>query len=137
MVDPENSVFYDSFKQKDPNLTIEAGSKIEGIGRPKVERSFQPDVIDDMLQVPDAASIATIHWLEKLIGRKAGASTGTNLWGALQVAKQMMANNENGSIVTLLCDSGERYLDTYYNDNWVSENIGELDTFNKQLDQLM
>lgn len=137
VVDPENSVFYDSYKQGDASLTIDASSKIEGIGRPQVERSFQPDVIDDMLQVPDAASIATIHWLETLIGRKAGASTGTNLWGVLHVAKQMQADNEQGSIVTLLCDSGERYLDTYYNDNWVSDNIGSLQAYTNQLDELV
>jgi len=137
VVDPENSVFYDSFKQKNPNLSIKASSKIEGIGRPKVELSFQPDVIDDMLQVPDAASVATIHWLENLIGRKAGPSTGTNLWGALQVAKEMVANNQQGSIVTLLCDSGERYLDTYYNEAWVSEKFGELESYTEQLDELV
>jgi cysteine synthase A len=137
VVDPENSVFYDSFKQNNPNLTIEASSKIEGIGRPKVELSFQPDVIDDMLQVPDAASVATIHWLENLIGRKAGPSTGTNLWGALKVAKEMVANNQQGSIVTLLCDSGERYLDTYYNESWVSEKFGELQSYTEQLDELV
>jgi len=133
VVDPENSVFYDSFKQGDANLEIETSSKIEGIGRPKVERSFQPDVIDKMLQVPDAASIATIHWLETLIGRKAGASTGTNLWGALQVAKKMQENNEQGSIVTLLCDSGERYLDTYYNEQWVKDNISSIKDYKSQL----
>ena len=137
VVDPENSVFYDSFKQNNPNLTIEASSKIEGIGRPKVELSFQPDVIDDMLQVPDAASVATILWLEKLIGRKAGPSTGTNLWGALQVAKEMVANNQQGSIVTLLCDSGERYLDTYYDETWVSEKFGDLRSYTEQLDELV
>ena len=137
VVDPENSVFYDGFKQNNPNLTIETSSKIEGIGRPQGELSFQPDVIDDMLQVPDAASVATIHWLEKLIGRKAGPSTGTNLWGALQVAKEMVANNQQGSIVTLLCDSGERYLDTYYNETWVSEKFGELQSYTEQLDELM
>ncbi len=133
VVDPENSVFYDSYKLGDASLKIDASSKIEGIGRPQVEHSFQPDVIDDMLQVPDAASIATIYWLENLIGRKAGPSTGTNLWGALHVAEQMQANNENGSIVTLLCDSGERYLDTYYNDDWVANNIGSLQTYESQL----
>lgn len=135
VVDPENSVFYDSFKQNNSTLTIESSSKIEGIGRPKVELSFQPDVIDDMLQVPDAASVATIHWLENLIGRKAGPSTGTNLWGALKVAKKMVANNQQGSIVTLLCDSGERYLDTYYDEAWVSEKFGDLESYTEQLDE--
>ena len=59
VVDPEQSVFYDSYVTKDQDLTANTSSRIEGIGRPKVERSFQPDVIDDMMKVPDAASIAT------------------------------------------------------------------------------
>ncbi|MGL5727225.1 MAG: PLP-dependent cysteine synthase family protein, partial [Plesiomonas sp.] len=101
-------------------------SKIEGIGRPRAEPSFICDVIDEMMQVPDSASIATIHWLETILGRKAGASTGTNLWGALQLAQRMHQRGEQGSIVTLLCDSGERYLDTYYNPQWLSEHIGDL-----------
>ncbi|MFT4929856.1 MAG: cysteine synthase A [Phenylobacterium sp.] len=126
VVDPQNSVFYDSYKTGDRTITCETSSRIEGIGRPKVEHSFQPDVIDEMMQVPDTASIATILWLEKIIGHKAGASTGTNLWGALKVAERMIANNEQGSIVTLMCDSGERYLDTYYEPQWVKDNIGDI-----------
>ena len=136
VVDPENSVFYDSYLSGDTELTASVGSKIEGIGRPQVEASFQPAIIDAMIKVPDAASIATLYWLESRVGRKAGASTGTNLWGALQVAQEMKANGEQGSIVTLMCDSGERYLDTYYNAAWVRENIGdiqsELDKLNAQ-----
>ena len=126
VVDPENSVFYDSYVNKDRSLTSDKSSRIEGIGRPKVEHSFQPDVIDKMVQVPDAASVATILWLEKLTGRKAGASTGTNLWGALQVAEQMMDEQRQGSIVTLMCDSGQRYLDTYYDKQWVAKCIGNV-----------
>jgi len=125
VVDPENSVFYESYMTGDRNLTSDKSSRVEGIGRPKVEHSFQPGVIDHMIQVPDAASIATMLWLEKLIGRKAGPSTGTNLWGALISAQRMVEEGRQGSIVTLLCDSGERYLDTYYNPEWVSECIGD------------
>lgn len=134
VVDPENSAFYPSYIQKDRSINTGIGSRIEGIGRPQVEPSFQPDVIDQMLQVPDAASIATIHWLEKLIGRKVGASTGTNLWGVIQIAQNMQKQNQRGSIVTLICDGGERYLDTYYNSDWVSENIGDLNPYKNQLD---
>ncbi len=133
VVDPENSVFYDYYQSRDESLNSGIGSRIEGIGRPQVEPSFQPDVIDAMLQVPDAASIATIHWLEKLTGRKAGASTGTNLWGALKVANQMQEKGQTGAIVTLMCDSGERYLDTYYDRDWVSQNIGDLKKHSDQL----
>lgn len=82
-----------------------------------------------MRTIPDAASVATAHWLEKILGRKVGASTGTNLYGALQIASEMKARGETGSIVTLLCDSGERYLDTYYNSDWVKQNIGDLQPY--------
>lgn len=137
VVDPEGSVFYDSFMTGDCTLTANTSSRIEGIGRPKVELSFQPNVIDDMIKVPDAASVATILWLEKLIGRKAGASTGTNLWGALLIAKQMQVEHKSGSIVTLMCDSGERYLDTYYTPSWVEQNIGDLTSYTKQLNEYL
>jgi cysteine synthase A len=134
VVDPENSVFYESFLTKDRSHTRDISSRIEGIGRPKVEHSFQPDVITDMMKVPDAASIATIIWLEKIIGRKVGPSTGTNLWGALQVANEMHKSGKTGSIVTLICDSGERYLDTYYNPEWVSQCIGDIQPYLNQLE---
>lgn len=101
-----------------------------------MEASFQPDVIDIMMKVADAASIATILWLEQKIGRKAGASTGTNLWGVLQVARGMQSRGESGSIVTLMCDSGERYLDTYFNPAWVEKQIGDVQPYIDQLDAL-
>lgn len=126
VVDPENSVFFDYWQQGDKALISGTGSRIEGIGRPRVEPSFIRTVIDEMLQVPDAASIATMQWLETLLGRKVGASTGTNFWGGLQLASQMRAQGRQGAIVTLLCDSGERYLDTYYNPEWVNAHIGDL-----------
>ncbi|EJA4670761.1 PLP-dependent cysteine synthase family protein [Hafnia paralvei] len=136
VVDPENSVFMDSYLQKDRTITGTCGSKIEGIGRPRAEPSFIPEAIDSMMRVPDAASIATIHWLQKVLGRKVGASTGTNMWGALDLARQMRERGEKGSIVTLLCDSGERYLETYYDAGWVNANIGDLSQYSQQLESL-
>lgn len=133
VVDPENSVFYDSYMRKDPDLTAHCSSRIEGIGRPRVEKSFQPDVIDQMIRVPDAASVATMLWLEGLIGRKAGPSTGTNLWGALKVAGEMKAQGETGSIVSVMCDGGDRYLDTYYAPDWVKKNIGDVESYSVEL----
>ncbi|EGR0680792.1 TPA: PLP-dependent cysteine synthase family protein [Vibrio cholerae] len=134
VVDPENSVFNDYYRTRNAELTRDCGSKIEGIGRPRVEPSFIPDVVDEMRAIPDAASVATIYWLEKILGRKAGASTGTNLYGALQLACEMKRRGEQGSIVTLLCDSGERYLDTYYNPEWVKNNIGDLSKYLHKLE---
>ncbi|MBO2700929.1 PLP-dependent cysteine synthase family protein [Shewanella algae] len=135
VVDPDNSVFYDYFQQRDAAITCEQGSKIEGIGRPRVEPSFIPGVVDSMLKIPDAASVATIHWLEQIIGRKTGASTGTNLYGALMLAAEMKRDNRQGSIVTLICDPGERYLDTYYNPEWIAANIGDISQYQNKLKQ--
>jgi cysteine synthase A len=134
VVDPENSVFYEGFKTGDRSLTTHKSSKIEGIGRPKVEHSFQPDVISRMIKVPDAASVAAMLWLEKLIGRKAGPSTGTNLWGTLIESAKIQYSGSTGSVVTLLCDSGDRYLDTYYNVEWVKEHIGDIKPYQQMLE---
>ncbi|WP_309582937.1 PLP-dependent cysteine synthase family protein [Scandinavium tedordense] len=137
VVDPQNSVFMDYWQQCDATLRSPVGSKIEGIGRPRVEPSFIPDVVDNMLRVQDAASVVTAHWLETQLGRKVGASTGTNMWGALQLAAQMRSTGQTGSIVTLLCDSGERYLETYYNPQWVAANIGDLAPSQAALSELI
>ena len=137
VVDPQNSVFLDYWQLRDASLRSPVGSKIEGIGRPRVEPSFIPDVVDEMLRVPDAASVATAHWLETQLGRKVGASTGTNMWGALQLAARMRDEGRTGSIVTLLCDSGERYLDTYYNPEWVSANIGDTAHWSAEIAELL
>lgn len=136
VVDPQNSVFFDYWQSRDAALKSPVGSKIEGIGRPRVEPSFIPAVIGDMLRVPDAASVATSHWLETVLGRKVGASTGTNVWGALQLAAKMRDEGRKGAIVTLLCDSGERYLETYYNPQWVEQNIGDLTPWQAQIARL-
>lgn len=73
-----------------------------------------------MMRVPDAASIATIHVLERLLGRKCGASTGTGTWAACRLISQMRERGEHGSVITLLCDPGERYLDRYYDARWLA-----------------
>ena len=119
VVDPENSAFFDGWANEDPSFTTGRASRIEGIGRPRVELSFMPAVIDRMIQVPDAASIAAMRVVRAVTGRTVGGSTGTNLWGALSLAAELRANGEPGSIVTLICDQGERYADTYYDDAWV------------------
>jgi cysteine synthase A len=137
VVDPQNSVFMDYWQNRDCSLRSAVGSKIEGIGRPRCEPSFIPDVIDDMMRVPDAASIATMQWLETILGRKVGASTGTNMWGVLQLAARMRDEGRTGSIVTLLCDSGERYLETYYNADWVKANIGDVAPWRAEIQDLI
>ncbi|EXI74534.1 MAG TPA: PLP-dependent cysteine synthase family protein [Candidatus Accumulibacter phosphatis] len=117
--DPENSVFFDHYRSRQPDLCLHSSSRIEGIGRPRVEASFLPKVIDAMVRVPDVWSLAAMHELTARLGRSVGASTGTNLIAALACMARMQEGGVQGSVVTLLCDSGDRYRHTYYNDSWL------------------
>jgi len=121
VADPENSVFFDGWVDGDPTVTCDRGSRIEGIGRPRMEPSFIPGAIDRMMKVPDGASIAAVRALAAAMGRKPGGSTGTGLWGAFKIVSEMRAAGERGSVVTLICDPGDRYLDKYYSDAWLAE----------------
>lgn len=121
VVDVERSAFFEAFKTIDREVTCDAPSRIEGIGRPRVEPSFVPEVIDCMIKVPDAASIAAMRVLSDRLFRRVGGSTGTNFYGVCCVAAQMLATGADGSIVSLICDGGDRYSDTYFNDDWVKD----------------
>jgi len=124
VADPEGSVFSEYHRTGDASLQ-RAGSRIEGIGRPRVEASFIRTVIDRMVVVADVESLAAMQALSVLLGRKVGPSTGTNFIGMLALAHEMLARGETGSILSLLCDSGERYLPTYHDSAWVGQKIGD------------
>jgi cysteine synthase len=119
VVDPENSAFFPAYTEGRDDIVMPVSSRIEGIGRPRVEPSFLPGVVDRMVAVPDAASIAAARHVSAVLGRRVGPSTGTNLWGAFGLLAEMVAGGRGGSVVTLLADSGDRYGDTYFNDDWV------------------
>ena len=122
--DPAGSVFGEYHRTGRRDLTG-VGSRIEGIGRPRVEASFVRSVVDRMLEVADVDSLAAMRELSTLLGRKVGPSTGTNLIGMLSLAAEMRARGEQGSILSLLCDAGERYLPSYHNPQWVAAQMGD------------
>ena len=74
--------------------------------------------VDAMAKIPDAISLAAMRYASKRLGRRVGGSTGTNFVGVLAVACAMAKAGRRGSIVTILCDSGERYAHSYYNPDW-------------------
>ena len=136
VVDPENSAFYPGWLETrravaggpnasagapgpDPAAPAGQPSRIEGIGRARLEPSFVPAVIDHMVPVPDAASVAAMRHLHEYAGLHAGPSTGTNLWGVWQLIAEMIAEGRRGSVVSLLCDGGDRYAGNYYNPEWL------------------
>jgi len=119
--DPEGSAFLDGYRRADPAAQAD-GSRIEGIGRPRVEASFMPGVVDAMIRVPDDWSLAAMQTLTQRLGHAVGGSSGTNLVGALWAAQSMRVAGESGSIVTILCDGGERYRHSYYDADWLAAN---------------
>jgi cysteine synthase len=124
VADPENSVFTVFHASGDRSLVSPVGSRIEGIGRPRVEPSFIRDVVDEMIPVQDLDSLAAMRVLSRLLGRRVGPSTGTNFIGVLQLRRRMAQAGQAGSIVSLICDSGERYAELF-DDQCVVERFGQ------------
>jgi len=120
VAEPTGSAFVHGWRTRDRNARASAPTLIEGIGRPRVEAGFLFDVVDHVIEVPDAASIAAAWLLEELIGHRYGGSSGTNLVACLQLAASMQASGERGSIVSLLCDRGERYRETLFDPAWLT-----------------
>ncbi|WP_226831895.1 PLP-dependent cysteine synthase family protein [Brachybacterium sp. FME24] len=137
VADVENSAFFDGWVHGDPGATTETGSRIEGIGRPRMEPSFVPGVVDRMIRVPDEASVAAARYLSDRLGRRVGASTGTNLVAVAQLVTQMRERDETGCVLTLLCDTGDRYTDTYFDDDWVSAQGWELGPWRAELERML
>jgi len=129
VADVEHSAFFDAYRSGDRGSLCSIGSRIEGVGRPRVEPSFVPEVIDCMLKIPDGASIAAMRVLSDRLFRRVGGSTGTNFFALCWVAAHMIAAGEEGSLVSLICDSGERYTATYYNDSWLRSNNIEIEPY--------
>ena len=136
VADPEGSVFAAYHASGDASITA-TGSRIEGIGRPRVEPSFVRHLIDRMQVISNTESIAAMRLLSSMLGRRVGPSTGTNFVAMLDLAAQMKAHGQSGSILSLICDSGERYLPTYHNETWVNECVGSCEAQHARLAGLL
>jgi cysteine synthase A len=122
LADPENSVFHDFWSSGDAALVSATPSRIEGIGRPRVEPSFNRHVVDHSIRVPDALSFGAARFLEQKLGRRVGPSTGTELIACAELMSTMKLRGQQGAVVTLICDGGERYAGTCYSDDWLAAN---------------
>ncbi len=137
VADPEGSIFHRHFSDRSISEIETCTSFIEGIGRPRVEKSFIPDLIDRMIAVTDHQSLTAMQVISQRLNRRCGGSTGTNIWACVQLIKEMIKRGEQGSIVTLLCDSGERYRSTYYDAVWLKDKIGECDFLKTEIESII
>ncbi len=120
VADPAGSAFARAWPSRGRDVCASAPTLIEGIGRARVEPGFLFEVVDHVAEVPDAASVAAAWRLETLLGRRYGGSSGTNFVACLQLAAAMRERGERGSIVSLLCDRGDRYAETLFDPTWLA-----------------
>ncbi len=116
--DPYGSIFK---TYKDTGLvTEEKPYLVEGIGQSCPTVNADMSVIDEIINVTDRDSFELARQLGKIEGIFCGGSTGTNFFGALEVAKGL---DENGLVVFIVCDTGEHYLTKFHSDEWMKEKL--------------
>ena len=115
LTDPEGAALYNWFAHGE--LKAEGSSVSEGIGQSRITGNLDGLVVDAQFRVPDAEGM---HWLRRLNSEEGiclGLSSGINVAGAVRLAQHMGPGHV---IVTILCDSGLRYLSTIYNAEWLA-----------------
>jgi cystathionine beta-synthase len=105
--DPEGSLY--SGDEAHPYLT-------EGIGEDFWPATFDPDVVDRWVRVPDRESFRVARAITRQEGILAGESCGTAVYAALEVAREL---DEDEVVVVVLPDTGRNYLSKLYSDTWL------------------
>jgi cysteine synthase A len=116
LCDPMGSSLYNYVNNG--KLEPEGDSDLEGIGIKRLTANFEGAPIDRAIRATDAQAIEMAHWLLGHEGIFVGGSSGLNVFGAVQIAKELP---EGSTVVTILCDGGQRYLSRIFNDAWLRE----------------
>ncbi len=108
----------------DPEGSILSGDtprpfKVEGIGEDFIPKTFDRQMVDEMIRVSDKDSFNTARRLTREEGIFVGGSSGTALAAALKYAQRL---DRPRNIVVLLPDTGRNYLSKIYSDQWMREN---------------
>ena len=111
--DPDGAALYDWFAHGE--LCSAGNSVSEGIGQSRITANLDGLVVDHQFRVSDAEALPVMHALLADEGLCLGLSSGINVAGAVQLATAL---GPGKTIVTILCDSGLRYLSTLYNPDW-------------------
>lgn len=116
-VDPYGSVFHSLWKTG--KMSEPFVYKVEGMGEDMITGNMDLTLVDDMIQVDDKMCFSNARRLCREEGIMAGGSSGGAVHAALEVARTAP---KGSVIVTILPDSGSRYLSKMYNDEWMRDN---------------
>lgn len=114
LTDPFGAALYNYYAHGE--LKAEGSSVAEGIGQSRITANLDGAPIDTQFRISDAEGL---HWVERLLGEEGlclGLSSGINVAGAVELGRQL---GPGSRVVTILCDTGLRYLSTLYNREWL------------------
>jgi cystathionine beta-synthase len=114
--DPYGSIFK-TYKETG-NVPVTTPYLVEGIGQEVLPENVHMRYVDEVINITDRESFEYSRLLGRTEGIFCGGSTGTNFAGALRVARDL---DENGLVVFIVCDTGERYLTKHHSDEWLRE----------------
>ena len=96
----------------------------EGIGQGRVTKNVENIKVDRDYRIPDQAGLTIVYQLLRQEGLFLGLSSGINVAGAVRFARE---SGPGQTIVTVLCDSGQKYQSTLFNRDWLASNYFDPD----------
>jgi len=115
LTDPYGASLYQYYKSGE--LIAQGSSVAEGIGQSRITANLESAPIDTQFRISDELALEQVFALLKREGLCVGLSSGINVAGAMALAREL---GPGKTIVTILCDSGMRYLSTLFNRNWLA-----------------
>jgi len=117
LADPIGSIFYKYFHEKEVGTPQKF--LVEGVGKGNIPGVINFDVMDDVIRVTDQEAFQTCYDLARKEGLCVGGSSGMNVAAAVKIANEA---TEPRVIVTILCDSGLKYLSKIFNQDYCEKN---------------
>jgi cysteine synthase A len=117
LADPPGSSLYEYVRHGVLKATG-SGSITEGIGIGRVTANLQGAPIDDAVHVEDSETVSYVYRLLREEGLFVSSTSGVNVAAAVRIAREMGPGH---TIVTMLCDSGAKYLSRLFNREWLAQ----------------
>jgi len=119
LTDPHGAALYNYFAHGE--LRAEGSSVAEGIGQGRITANLEGAPIDTQYRISDEEGLVWVARLLREEGLCLGLSSGINVAGAVALGRELVAEGrDNPQVVTILCDTGFRYLSTLYNPEWLA-----------------